>query len=372
LSGDSDRQDGEPKSTQPPEAADEPRLSTYEDLRRTPPWLADIPEELRAIRLDQLATLVSLYTTRSPARTAADLQREQTSVTKQLDVLNRHFLDLCGEPLAQREPHKDLYFYPTGEKFAELSASLLRAWSTAISERRREVGSSITVGVTAFVLDVVGDAWVAVLRALEERGTSVSTVQIHTAEVLTALRTNMVDITLGGILMEPTAPDLKAPDIEFVAWDSEPFVLMTNCPEDQVADPVTPKALRKLKLIAPESGIVADFLRKWYGPKYREELNLTGARGDVLFNLSLLNSGTFQGGTLVPEYLKTAARQQVSRLRALHLSAPDLPNLHVVAGLFVRKADRTDARSNHPINVVWRYFEQQARQNFQPTASSTP
>src|SRR4051794_8674956 len=85
--------------------------------RPTPREIVEVPAPLRSVTFDQVRTLASLWATLSPARTAADLQREQSSIQKQLATLNAHFRELCGEPLAHSEARRDLRFYPTGERF---------------------------------------------------------------------------------------------------------------------------------------------------------------------------------------------------------------------------------------------------------------
>ena len=57
---------------------------------------ADLPTPLLDATFDQLRTLTVVYETGSALRAARVLEREQSSVQKQLDTLNRMFQRMCG------------------------------------------------------------------------------------------------------------------------------------------------------------------------------------------------------------------------------------------------------------------------------------
>lgn len=345
MTGSTDRAPSSP----PDLSADEPR--------ETDPEIVSLPSALLSLTFDQLRTFVSLRSTLSAARTATELGRDQSSVQKQLVTLNKHFQALCGEPVARAVPRQNLSFSSTGDLFAQSSKELLRDWFSALDEQRRKVGTSLSVGATSFILDFVPATWNRVVRTLEESHIELVIKQIRTHEVLDALRKNEVDVTLGGILLEKTNEAFKDPDIDFIGWEREGVVMLTNDLEtDFPSAGISPETLKGMKLLAPRSGIVHEFLRQWYGDDYPNELNLLPVTGDILFYLSLLRSNSILGCMLVPQYLVQPQSQHVGGLRLVRLNAPDYPDLEVVAGLFVRKRDRESLSADHPLHKIWDLF----------------
>jgi DNA-binding transcriptional LysR family regulator len=327
--------------------------------------LSALHKELRQLTFDQLRTLVLLARTGSALRTAALLDRDQSSVQKQLATLNKHFKEICGEPLARTPTGrgKALAFTRTGELVADLANSLFVTWLSALDEHRRRVGKSVSIGATAFILDFVPKAWDKLVKTLADAGIAMSVTQIHTKDVLTALRQDKeLDLVLGGVIMERTLQNLDHPDYESLGWHREPFVLLTNYTKSLLPDePVAPDTLRTLILILPDAGIIHDFLKRWFGDHYRAKLKVFPVTGDVPFSLSLLRSGSVKGCILVPEYLVKSRSHYTKGLRVLKLSAPDLPDLHVVASILMRRGDREDKSEDHPLNLIWNVFVEEAR-----------
>jgi DNA-binding transcriptional LysR family regulator len=323
-----------------------------------------VQSALLQVTFDQLRTFLALHETRSPARAAAALRRDQSSVTKQLETLNTHFRALCGEPLARRHPRqrgRDLTFTRSGELVATLAASLFDEWSSELHRRRLALGGSLSVGATAFILDFVPEAWNHVVRSLTQRGVQLSIRQIRTRHVLSVLheRSVDVDVVLGGVILERDAEGIDDPQLDFLPWDRQPFVLLTNYPTELLPDsPVSPEMLLELSLLLPGRGIIDDFLARWYGNDYKTRLRTYEIVGDVPFNLSLLRSGSIEACMIVPAFL--ADPRYLGNLRWLPLTAPDAPDLEAVASLVVRKADRVDRSPDNPLNVVWRLFWERA------------
>jgi DNA-binding transcriptional LysR family regulator len=69
---------------------------------------------------DQLRTLLLVAQTGSALRAARMLSREQSSVQKQLDTLNRNFQEMCGEPLVVKQGRgQPFLFTPSGQEFVD-------------------------------------------------------------------------------------------------------------------------------------------------------------------------------------------------------------------------------------------------------------
>ncbi|MFD0536468.1 LysR family transcriptional regulator [Actinomadura luteofluorescens] len=99
---------------------------TLDSLLECPPGLLDMT-------FDQLRTLLVVHETGSALRAARVLGREQSSVQKQLDTLNRNSQVLCGEVLTVRQGRgKDYLFTPTGETTVELARTTFGKWLESI------------------------------------------------------------------------------------------------------------------------------------------------------------------------------------------------------------------------------------------------
>src|SRR5690606_3077186 len=84
--------------------------------------LLECPSGLLDMTFDQLRTLLVVHEKGNALRAARVLGREQSSVQKQLDTLNRNSQAICGEVLTVRQGRgKDFLFTPTGETVVELA-----------------------------------------------------------------------------------------------------------------------------------------------------------------------------------------------------------------------------------------------------------
>lgn len=100
--------------------------------------LLDGPPGLLDMTFDQLRTLLVVHETGSALRAARVLGREQSSVQKQLDTLNRTSQTLCGEVLTVRQGRgRDFLFTPTGEATVELARGTFEKWLESIHLSRR-------------------------------------------------------------------------------------------------------------------------------------------------------------------------------------------------------------------------------------------
>ena len=105
--------------------------------------LLESPLALMDTTMDQLRTLVVVHETGTALGAARALGREQASVQKQLDTMNRNFSELCGEPLVLKQGRgKDVLFTGTGAALVELARGTLDDWLDGIHDSRRRLGRS--------------------------------------------------------------------------------------------------------------------------------------------------------------------------------------------------------------------------------------
>lgn len=94
-----------------------------------PEALTETPTALLETTFDQLRTLIAVAETGSALQAARLLGREQSSVQKQLDTLNRNFQQICGELLVIKQGRgQQFLFTPSGRQFVALARRTLTGW----------------------------------------------------------------------------------------------------------------------------------------------------------------------------------------------------------------------------------------------------
>ena len=321
---------------------------------------------LLELTLDQLRTLVMVRRTGSALRAAERLGRQQSSVQKQLDTLNRQFQRLCGESLVVKQGRgRQLLFTRTGQAAATWSEELFQEWVAGIQECRRRLGGSVTVGTTEFTLGYLGDAWERVKDRLQAEGVGLKIVHIRTGRFVEALEGKQVDLLCGGIAAKAGAPDVAAP-YDFIEWHRGTLVLLTNLSRRELPMlKVGARRLASLPLIVPAAGIITDFLRRWYGDGYQGRLAIVAQIDELHYGLALLRSHLTDGCMLITRSVAQAV--QKGRLpgardfRVLELGDDFDPPLELVSGVFARRGERAQYAANHPINLLWEAFNDAAR-----------
>lgn len=254
-------------------------------------WMAGLPPvRVLDVSLDQLRTLAVVHTTGTAQRAARVLGREQSSVQKQLDNLNKAAVRLVGEALVVKQGRgKDFLFTPAGEEVVALATETLRSWTDSLHRSATEPGRPPA-------LDYDFLEW-------------------HHERV--ALLTNL------------TAREL--PDT-----------------------PVTAATLPGLPLLAPTAGLLSQFLSRWYGPGYRGELDVIADIDSLTYGLNLLNAQLLHGCLLTTERVADAAlegRLPGRDLRKIDLADDYEPALEIVTGIFARKGERERYADDHPLNL---------------------
>ncbi|MFV2176849.1 LysR family transcriptional regulator [Actinomadura sp. LOL_016] len=328
--------------------------------------LLDCPPGLLDMTFDQLRTLLLVHETGSALRAARALGREQSSVQKQLDTLNRTSQALCGEVLAVRQGRgKDFLFTPTGEATVELARATFENWLEAVHRSRRRLGRMLTVGTTEFTLPIVSRAWNRVSEEFRQREVEFKVAHVRTKDVWSRLETNQVDLVCGSIVSTPEG-DRRLKEYEVVEYARGRALLLTNLPERELPDtPVPTSRLPGVPLVLPPAGLVADLLATWYGPNYRERLNVVADIDDVHYGLSLLRSGFVRGCMIVTGSIGRgmAGRDDPDTvpLRAIGLDDDMEPRAELMTGAFVRRADLERYDADHPLNRLWEAVREDVR-----------
>ncbi|NUT49059.1 MAG: LysR family transcriptional regulator [Saccharothrix sp.] len=313
--------------------------------------------------LDQLRTLIAVYETRSALRAARVLGREQSSVQKQIDTLNRNFKSLCGEPLVVKQGRgKDVLITQTGETLVELARTTLTEWLDSIHECRRKLGTTLTVGTTRFMLDALAKAWHHVADDFRRRDVELKVVHIRTKDIWTSLESKEVDIVCGSVVTH-SGRNSGFEDFDVIEWRRGGLALLTNLPESRLGESVGTGELPRLPLVVPGDGLIAEFLRGWFGSDYQNELDIAAEIDEIQYGMSLLRSGLVEGCMIVTSGLGVVAAnnelREGSGLRVVELKNDRKPQLERLVGVFARKEERAKFPADHPLNLLWAAFQRE-------------
>lgn len=318
------------------------------------------PAEMLDITLDQLRTLVVVRREGTALRAARRLGREQSSVQKQLNTLNDIAQQLVGESLVVKQGRgQDFLFTPTGEQLVTLAESTVDSWLTGTHAARRHLGSTVTIGTTEFTIRFVGEVWPHLQEEFERREVDLKVVHVRTRDFWEKLDSQQVDLVCGSFAAP--AGELPTLDYDFIEWHREGVALLTNLPTRELPDkPVTAAKLPTLPLLAPAAGLLAEFLRGWYGTDYRSQLAIIAEIDALYYGLGLLDSHLLRGCLLTTTRVAEAAVDGRlpggSGLRIVELANDFTPSLELVTGVFGRRNERQHYAADHPLNLLWHEF----------------
>jgi len=306
---------------------------------------------------DQLRTLVVVYETGTALGAARTLGREQSSVQKQIDTMNRNFGELCGEPLIRKQGRgQNVLFTDTGEALVALAGSTMRDWLDEIHECRRLLGGTLTVGTTRYTLGYLSHASELVADDFQRRGIDLKMVHVRTSNLLDKLASRQVDLVCGSVLDVEGVDRLAEYDVQ--EWRRSGLVLVTNLPHDLLPGPsVGTRELPSLPLVLPDAGLITDFVRGWFGDDYRNRLDVVAEIDTAQYGFELLRSGLVRGCMLVTRGVGEATTEgrltSASGLRSIELVGDLEPKMHMLVGVFARRGERARLPADHPLNMLW-------------------
>ncbi|MFD0418185.1 LysR family transcriptional regulator [Streptomyces sp. NPDC127108] len=308
--------------------------------------------------MDQLRTLLAVHETGTALAAARQLGREQSSVQKQLDTMNRTFGALCGEALVlKRGRGKDVLFTATGEHLVALARSTLSAWSDGIHDARRRLGRTLSVGSTRYTLGFLLDAVERVSDVYERRGVDLKVTHVRTGDLFARLRSKELDLVCGSIVVTE-GQEAELEPYEIVEWRRSGLSILTNLPPEKLpGDSVDASELPGLPLVVSAGGLIARFLTAWYGADFRKEMSIAAEIEAAHYGFELLRSGVVSGAMLVTRGIAEAAESgslpEAGGLRRLDVIGDVGPRTEVLVGVFTRRGDRASYDASHPLNLLW-------------------
>jgi DNA-binding transcriptional LysR family regulator len=325
-------------------------------------WLLACPPALLELTFDQLRTLVVVQEAGSANGAARMLAREQSSVQKQIDTLNRGFQRMCGEMLAIRQGRGQPFLLtPTGIAVAEQARAVLSDWQARVNDARRRIGKTATIGTTEFTLPFVGRVWQRVCEEFAAREIELNVLHVRTKDSFTRLDAKEIDLLCGGFASVAGASDIPG-DYEFLQWRREGLTLLTNLPKRELPIPaVSVDRLGSVPLIVPSTGgVIVDFLRRWYGSDFRSRLTIVATIDDIYYGLALMRSKMAYGCMLTSTGIARAAVDGRlpggQDLRLVDLGPDFDPMMELVTGTFARRGERSAFDRSHPLNLLWQAF----------------
>jgi hypothetical protein len=248
----------------------------------------------------------------------------------------------------------------TGEALVELARTTLGEWLDSIHECRRKLGTTLTVGTTRFMLDSLAKAWHHVADEFKRRDVELKVVHIRTRDIWTKLESKEVDVVCGSVVTTAGQSGHLA-EFDVIEWRRGGLALLTNIPEHRLGPSAGVRDLPKLPLVVPADGLIAEFLRGWFGPDYRNELDIAAEIDEIQYGMSLLRSGLVEGCMIVTSGLGVVAANQELRegtgLRVVELKNDQEPVLERLVGVFARREERAKFPAEHPLNLLWAAFQ---------------
>lgn len=324
------------------------------------------PSQLLEVTLDQLRTLLAVREAGSPLRAARLLDREHSSVRKQVDTLNRVFQQICGEALVVKQGRgQDYLFTPTGDAVADIARDTFADWLAGITDRRRKLGATVTVATTEFTLDFLAQVWPDVAKEFTRREIQLDIAHVRTRDFWSQLDAKDVDLVCGSVAAAPGHdPVLDRYDV--IEWHREDLALVTNLTGRELPmAAVGQQRLPEVPLLAPSAGLIAEFLRRWYGTDFSNQLRIVAEADSIYYGLALLRSQLVHGALICARAAADAAIEGrlpgSPDLRLVPLDDDYDPPLQLLAGIFARKGERHLYDDTHPLNLLWSAFDAHAQ-----------
>jgi hypothetical protein len=187
-------------------------------------------------------------------------------------------------------------------------------------------------------------------------------VHIRTKDIWKSLESKEVDIVCGSVVTH-AGRNSGVEDFDVIEWRRGGLALLTNLPESRLGASVGTGELPKLPLVVPGEGLIAEFLRGWFGPDYRNELDIAAEIDEIQYGMSLLRSGLVEGCMIVTSGLGVVAAnnelREGSGLRVVELTNDRKPQLERLVGVFARKEERAKFPADHPLNLLWAAFQRE-------------
>jgi DNA-binding transcriptional LysR family regulator len=321
-------------------------------------------EQLLPITIDQLSTFTTVCDKQSPRQAALSIRRDQSSVEKQLQTMERNFEGLIDEKLI-RKPDKrggQTDLTRSGARVLQLATEILQAVSEAARDLRRlQRIYTIRIGLTAFMIPLITGIERQVSKRFELAGVSLAHELRHvrTDNIQSTLRADKrFDFCLGDLISKSDEPAPVSDDLEFAEWQREEFVLLSNYKLGGPALKLDDLTDRRIPLILPTFGVIRRFVDT--SVERPEALNIAQSCNDYHFGFDLLRQ-SMQDYCMICTPRVANHAKQVPGSKRLHVYRLNGNKRELSVGLFRRKGECDNFVPSHPLRMFWDVFAELAQ-----------
>lgn len=326
---------------------------TDEQQSKLSKW-ADELAPFVSVTVDQLRTFVAVHELGSTRAAALHvLKRDQSSVEKQLKTLDEHFWNFNKERLIIKPSSRgaELRFTRGGERVYELAQRLLGEFSNTRTQLEKVY--RLRIAITKFTIPLLAEIADPIWKRLNQAGKQPARELIHISseQLQKCLEDPTIDFSLGGIIAG--LPIER--NIEFVRWNTEKFVLLSNFPLSGGKIDVNQLRSSSLPLVLRTDGPMKEFVNRALGGT--EGLNVVEWCNDIQFGLDLLRLKVHEACMVCSEFIAAEAMKRIDSegvLYAYEFSGCDV--LHQ-RGLFRRAGTDELYEPTHPVRIFWDTFK---------------
>lgn len=309
-----------------------------------------------SVTVDQLRTYVAVHEMGSTRAAALRiLKRDQSSVEKQLKTLDEHFWNFNKERLIIKPSSRgaELRFTRGGERVYELAKKVLAEFQETRTQLEKVY--RLRIAITKFTISLLAEIDEPIWKRLKQFGRQPDRELIHirSEQVQTCLDNPTIDFSLGGIV---TGQPIEE-DVEFIRWNTEKFVLLSNFPLNSAK--INLKQLRSLglPLILRTDGVMKEFANRALGGM--EGLNILEWCNDLQFGLDLLRLRVHEACMICSEFIAAEAKRSDSEDVLKIYPILDCELRHE-RGLFRKTGVDALFEPTHPVRIFWESFKELA------------
>jgi DNA-binding transcriptional LysR family regulator len=321
-------------------------------------------EPLLSLTLDQLSTFSVICEKKSIRHAALAIGRDQSSVEKQLQTMDRNFEKVVNEKLVLKPKQRGakLHLTRAGMNVCSLAQNvLLTAADAATGLQKLQQNYSIRIGLTTFVIPILTQVEEEISKKFARSGAKLTrelrSLRPHELQ-LSLLQDRSLDFCLGGIMFRPNERYPVDEGLDFVEWRKEEMVLLSNwkLPSNDIS--ISDLFTSRTPLLLSSNGAIRDFIV--HLGKDPNELNVVETCTDLHFALDLLRHSSRDYCTIAPEHVVKYAKAlpEGRRIHEYHFKDRQFC---AVLGLFRRKGEEEHLSDTHPVKMFWEVFADMAK-----------
>ena len=321
-------------------------------------------EPLLSLTLDQLSTFSVICEKKSIRHAALAIGRDQSSVEKQLQTMDRNFEKVISEKLVLKPKQRGarLHLTRAGANVCSLAQNiLLAAADAATSLQKLQENYSIRIGLTTFVIPILTQVEEQISKRFARAGVSLirelRNLRVHELQP-SLLQDRSLDFCLGGIMCQPNEAYPIEPGLDFIEWQREDMVLLSNwkLPDNEVS--ISDLFTSRTPLLLSANGAISDFIA--HLGRDPRALNVVETCTDLHFALDLLRLSARDYCTICPEHVVRYAKALPTGRRIYEYRFKD-NQFRTVLGLFRRRGEEEQLADTHPVRMFWEVFADMAK-----------